>query len=194
MSRGVEMRPQAIHADALRNARSTAFIRVCQPAPWARYHANTSASTRSAICCLRTGSGKPRWATASAQSSGVVAGASAVNLTFSSGKARRRAQSGLSVFAVAPEPRCLFMGNCLSGRNQVGDVALFTTWRPHHEQGHAIEHTDALQAQFTIGMAHIFAREQIAVKKTIKIGKINPVIGQILCPLALIPCVHRTRL
>ena len=62
-----------------RNAFRTAFMRVCQPGPCARYHANTSASTRSAICSLRAGNGRPRCATAPTQSSADVRGASAVN-------------------------------------------------------------------------------------------------------------------
>jgi len=72
----------------------------------------------------------------------------------------------------------------------VGNVAIFAARRPHDEQGNAIEQTDALQASFAIGVACIFAREQVAKKETVKVGKINPVIGQIPCTFGFVPCVY----
>jgi hypothetical protein len=45
----------------------------------------------------------------------------------------------------------------------VGHVALVVAWRPHYEQGHAVEHPDALLALFAIGFALVLAGEQITL-------------------------------
>jgi len=171
-------------------SRSTAFICVCQPLPWARYRANTSTSTRNAICSLRFGGGKPRCATASDQSCATVAGASTVNVTSASDSVASRAQSVLSVFAVTLEPCFFFMGECLSGRNKMRNIAVFTAWCPHHEQDNALEQAQALQTHLTIGIPRIFAREQIAKEETVKVCKIDTVIGPIQGAFGFIPCVH----
>ena len=72
----------------------------------------------------------------------------------------------------------------------MGPLALVITWCPHDEQGHAVEHPDALVAFFAIGFSRVFAGEQVAIEEPFQIGKVNTMILQIRPTLALVPSVH----
>lgn len=69
-------------------------------------------------------------------------------------------------------------------------LTLIVVWRPHDEQGHAVEHPDALVAFFAVGFSRVLTGEQVAVEESLQIGKVNAMILQIPSPLPLVPGVH----
>lgn len=72
----------------------------------------------------------------------------------------------------------------------MGHLTLIVEWRPHDEQGHAVEHPDALVTFFAVGFSRILTGEQVAVEEPLQIGKVNAMILQIPPPLTLVPGVH----
>lgn len=167
-------------------------MRVWYPAPCSLNQASTSSSTRNAICALRDGSGNPRCATALAQSAGEVRGASCVNLMSRSDIAASFAQFVLPLAppAVVTRPVLFFMSFCLSGRNEMRNVAFFAARGPHHEEGNAIDNSNTLVAALAIGVPHVFPRQQVATKEIPQVCEVDAVILQIAAPLRFIPGVH----
>ena len=69
-------------------------------------------------------------------------------------------------------------------------VTRFASRSPDHEQGNAIDHSNTLEAPFTIGAPRVFAREEISVKEGVEIDEVDPVFFQIDLALGFVPRDH----
>lgn len=59
--------------------------------------------------------------------------------------------------------------------------------RPRHEQGNAVEHTDALVARLAVSFPGVLAGDEVAIEKTLEICEIDAVIPQVASALGFIP-------
>lgn len=70
------------------------------------------------------------------------------------------------------------------------DFAITATRCPHHEQSDAIENAYTLEPLFELRFPRVFAGQQVAVKKTFKIGEVDTMNLEIDAPFPAIPTDH----
>ena len=72
----------------------------------------------------------------------------------------------------------------------MGLVSCLAAWGPYDEQKDTLDDSDTLEPGFSIGFSDVFAGQEVTVKESFQVSKVDAVNVEIVRPLGFVPSDH----